>query len=283
MLMIEDGLVVAKLQLHPVADIFPPMSEAEYGALKTDIRENGQLEPVWTWRGHIVDGRHRAQACQELGIAVKSHEWDGEEHELTRFVISMNLHRRHLNESQRAMIGAKLATLELGQRADLAKKSQEPDKTTSSLSCKEAGQLLNVSAETVLGARSILRHGSAEDIAAIEQGRARVTPIAKRLPKQTKFIGKKESRRGIRKYKDAPYNAETKGQVQRAEAQKNKMVSSLSIVTGHCRGLEELDVPMALSVCTKEEIKVWIGKAREASRAFRKFAGKLEQGMKHVN
>lgn len=96
-------------------------------------------------------------------------------------------------------------------------------------------------------------------------------------------LKKNGKRRGFRKDTSAEYKPETKGQRQRAESQKQKMVSSLSIVTGHCRGLSELDVPMALSVCTKEEIKVWMGKAREAGRAFRKFAVKLEKGMKHGN
>ena len=45
------------------------MREAEFAALVADIRDKGQLEPIWTHQGKIIDGRHRLQACQELGIA----------------------------------------------------------------------------------------------------------------------------------------------------------------------------------------------------------------------
>jgi ParB-like chromosome segregation protein Spo0J len=93
-------------------------------------------------------------------------------------------------------------------------------------------------------------------------------------------LKKNGKRRGVRNDKTAAYDPKSKGQIQRAEAQKNRMVSSLSIVTGHCRGLEELDVLMALSVCTKQEIKTWAKKSRDLSVAFRDFARKLEKGIK---
>ena len=45
----------------------------------------------------------------KLGLEPQTALWDGVGTPET-FVVSMNLHRRHLNESQRAMIAAKLAT-----------------------------------------------------------------------------------------------------------------------------------------------------------------------------
>lgn len=108
------------MNIHPVADIFPRMSPAEFGALREDIRANGQREPIWTWRGQVIDGRHRAQACAELGIDPSTREYDGDEASLVGFVVSLNLHRRHLDESQRAMVAGKLMNVQ----REIAKKAQ---------------------------------------------------------------------------------------------------------------------------------------------------------------
>lgn len=56
------------LTLHPEALATPRMSDESYDALKRDIEINGQLDPVTTYRGKIVDGRHRWLIIQELGI-----------------------------------------------------------------------------------------------------------------------------------------------------------------------------------------------------------------------
>ena len=109
---------------HPAAEIFPSMDGADFDALVADIRENGQREPVIMHDGMILDGRNRWRACLQLGIEAKVEPWDrkGTPQE---FVISMNLHRRHLTISQRAMIAAGLATLKHGQNVDRKGKSKE--------------------------------------------------------------------------------------------------------------------------------------------------------------
>ena len=47
----------------------PPLSEDEYAALKEDIRVNGLTYPIQVdENGNIIDGHHRKQICDELGI-----------------------------------------------------------------------------------------------------------------------------------------------------------------------------------------------------------------------
>jgi len=95
-------------QSHPVADIFPMMTAEEFAGLVEDIKANGLKEPIWLHPdGRIIDGRNRYKACIEAGVEPSFRTWNGEG-SLVGFVVSLNLHRRHLNSSQRAIVGAKM-------------------------------------------------------------------------------------------------------------------------------------------------------------------------------
>ena len=93
-----------EMQIHEVANIFPEMDNASFAALKADIKANGLLEPIWIHDGKIIDGRHRYRACCELEIKPQFKQWDGSG-SLVQFVVSLNLHRRHLTSSQLAFVG----------------------------------------------------------------------------------------------------------------------------------------------------------------------------------
>lgn len=86
---------------HPISELFPMMNGAEYEALREDIRQNGQREPIVLYEEAVIDGRNRLRACEELGINPETRIWDGNGSAIA-FVISMNLQRRHLTSSQRA-------------------------------------------------------------------------------------------------------------------------------------------------------------------------------------
>lgn len=159
------------MKIHPVADIFPRMSGAEFVALRDDICENGQREPIWMWQDFIIDGRHRAQACAELGIAPTSREYQGDESSLVGFVVSLNLHRRHLDESQRAMVAGKLANLERGA-------NQHASIDASTVTQTQAAELLNVSRKSVQRAREVLDNGTPDLVAAVERGEVSVSAAA---------------------------------------------------------------------------------------------------------
>jgi ParB-like chromosome segregation protein Spo0J len=94
-----------RYEIHSITRLFPEMSGEEFQRLVDDIAKHGQHMPIWTHEGAIIDGRHRYRACETLGIEPKVQEWDGEG-SLTSFVVGLNLHRRHLDTSQRAAVAA---------------------------------------------------------------------------------------------------------------------------------------------------------------------------------
>ena len=89
---------------HKVADLFPLLTGADFDELKADIGQNGLFEAIWLHAdGSIIDGRNRHRACIETETEPVFRTWN-EKGSLVAFVVSMNLHRRHLTSSQRAVI-----------------------------------------------------------------------------------------------------------------------------------------------------------------------------------
>ena len=84
-----------KMKVHPAATLMPKLSTSAFVQLKDDIERHGLREPIWMKNGKI-DGRHRWRACQELGIKCDTKEFAGDDVEA--FVMSANLHRRHLTK-----------------------------------------------------------------------------------------------------------------------------------------------------------------------------------------
>lgn len=91
-----------KIEAHKFADIFPMIEGESFENLKKDIQDNGLQQTIILFEGKILDGRNRFRACKELGIEPRFEEYKGSKP--LEFVISGNLHRRHLTESQKAVI-----------------------------------------------------------------------------------------------------------------------------------------------------------------------------------
>lgn len=97
-----DNKVV--LELHPLCTLFPRLAGAEFDALKADIVANGQREPITVHQGLVLDGGNRYRACTEAGIEPITNAFTGADP--VAFVLSANLHRRHLTPGQQAAIVA---------------------------------------------------------------------------------------------------------------------------------------------------------------------------------
>ena len=97
---------MTRLSLHPLCALFPRIPEAEYKALREDIRRNGLRQPVVMFDGMILDGANRYSACLEEGIKPEIVQFEGDDP--ASFVLSLNLRRRHLAPGQYATIIASI-------------------------------------------------------------------------------------------------------------------------------------------------------------------------------
>lgn len=95
------------MELHPLCTLFPRMVGKEFAALIEDIRAHGLREPIVTYHGMILDGGNRYNACLHAGIEPQTVEYAGTN--LAAFVLSANLHRRHMSAGQQAAIVASAA------------------------------------------------------------------------------------------------------------------------------------------------------------------------------
>jgi len=152
------------MEFHEIANAFPLMESNEFDDLCRDIAANGLLEPIWTYQGKILDGRNRYRACVQVGVKPQYREYTGDNP--LNFVISLNLKRRHLNESQRAVIAARLANMRLG---DNQHKKEGGQICPPSISLEQAANLLNVARRTVVSVKAVEREAP-ELVEKIERG-----------------------------------------------------------------------------------------------------------------
>jgi N6-adenosine-specific RNA methylase IME4 len=160
---------LAELDFHPVADIFPMMSDLEFAGLVDDIKVNGLREPVWLHGdGRIIDGRNRYRACRQIGMDPPTRIYRGDDDGLVAFVVSLNLHRRHLNESQRSMVGARIEDYQRGRpRKDANWQVKRGD----------AADLLNVSERSIARAAKV-QQATPELADAVDRGKVSVSAAA---------------------------------------------------------------------------------------------------------
>jgi hypothetical protein len=103
----------AEMKWHAVCELFPMMSDDELARLAEDIKANGLKEPITVMPdGKGLDGRNRHKACKLASVLPKFKTYEG--NDPVGFVVSKNLHRRHLTTIQRASIAAEIANLPRG-------------------------------------------------------------------------------------------------------------------------------------------------------------------------
>src|SRR5207248_616845 len=78
------------------------LGDDELRDLAADIKANGLLHPIVLDReGTLIDGRNRLAACNLAGVTPTFETYEGTDP--VSFILSENVHRRHLSKGQQAM------------------------------------------------------------------------------------------------------------------------------------------------------------------------------------
>ncbi len=182
------------MEFHEYAGIFPLLEGREFSELCADIKANGQREPIWIYEGKVLDGRNRFRACEAVGVVPRTAAYTGDD--ALAFVLSLNLHRRHLSESQRGMVAAKVANIQFGDFTGNQHTEGSANLHTPQVSQSQAAEMLNVSPRTVAAAVKVRDGAVPELVRAVEAGRVKVSAAADvaTLPKeeQTVIVAKGE-------------------------------------------------------------------------------------------
>jgi hypothetical protein len=183
-----------RIPFHPYAELFPPMTPAEFYGLCADIASPiGLQEEIVLYEGKILDGRSRYLACLLKGVPPRFRQYAGECGSPLAFVVSKNIHRRHLTDGQRAWVAARLKPLfeeeaQLRQRAGLKQATAIPVGTNlaqrenpkeTGRSADKAAQLMKVSQSSVKAADQVQKLGVPQLADALAAGKIAVSTAAR--------------------------------------------------------------------------------------------------------
>ena len=204
-------------EIHEIAYLFPEMSETEFAELKANIAQHGLQMPILRHRGKIVDGRHRLRACIELGIIPRFEELQAaNDDDMRAMVVSINLHRRHLDLNQRALIAARLCNTQIGTNQHSA----------GAVPQAQLAQDLAVSTDSIARGKTIIKKGSPELIAAVETGKldlsnaARLAGLSKQDQSQINFDDLKAIQKMSKEINKAKFAARREARAQEIEAKR---------------------------------------------------------------
>ena len=187
--------------------LLPKMSEAEFVELKASIQAEGQHYPITVNEDlEVLDGHHRYRACTELGIEPDFEVRKFEDKLLEKkFVIEVNLRRRHLNNFQLVELAVPLLEIEQA----LAKKRQAkggkngrnmqlglaPDDATPEFKAKATeavAKKAGVSTRTFERGKKILEKASEDDKQRLREGKASIAKVYSEIISSGSMQVKKE-------------------------------------------------------------------------------------------
>lgn len=208
------GLAAATYESHPAAALFPMLSEAELTELAEDIHKNGLLDPIVLHDGMILDGRNRYAGCELANVEPRFVEWDGSGDSPTLYVLSKNLHRRHLTTGQKAAIAVESLPLlreEAQKRMRAGKRDEDPEsKSTQGRAREIAAKQVGVASATIYEAEQV-KKADPEEFDKVRRGETVLHQSYRKIkgiPDKPKKVTKEERVDRIRELAGQGYNSD---------------------------------------------------------------------------
>jgi len=216
-------------------DIFNPLTAEELNLLTQSILAEGVRDPIVTWNGYIIDGRHRYQIATENGIDFDIVEMEfASREDAINWMINNQLGKRNLSEGDKRDLRGKRYNSEKKEHGG-DRKSKGHSVTLISTSEKLADQFdvnertikrdgeFSEAVDTIVENTGIARHearniGTAKDIHAI----ARMEPEKQREFAEQRATGEVKD---YKEYESKQKQAERKQEIDRQVQQEVAMPS----------------------------------------------------------
>lgn len=162
------------LQRHPLSAAWPDMAREDFDALVLSIEAHGLREPITLLDGQVLDGWHRYQACESLGIEGATVEFVGSVEDAEALVNDRHT-RRSVTPGQRA--AAALAMYQWRTGSGSYKQESQNRRVTVSTT-KQIAEKAGVSEKTVERAKEAIK-ADPQALEKIRKGEATATSIIK--------------------------------------------------------------------------------------------------------
>jgi hypothetical protein len=170
----------------------PKLTEEEHKLLAEQIESDGCRDAIVTWANHddtIIDGYNRYRICRKKGIGFKTKAMTfASRADAINWIVKNQIGRRNLNESQRAVLAARMVTTAGPGKPE----ANSLNSTNKPISTAKSAEICNVGVSAVQNAKKVLDKGSSQLVEAVTQGEVSVSAAAAivELPKaeQTKAV-----------------------------------------------------------------------------------------------
>jgi ParB-like chromosome segregation protein Spo0J len=238
--------------VHPAADAFPLLSQDELRKLADNIKARGLQQRIVFWaekpgaEKFLLDGRNRCDALELVGLdplsCSQTTVYGSDGVDPRQYVISANIHRRHLNIEQRQDLLIQLI-------------ARDPKKSD-----RQIGKDTGVDHKTIARARA-----KGEDV-------GRIPHVAKRTDtKGRKQPARKQPKKKRRTIEDFQADIRAKQQsapnAEAAEAER-QWLNSVGVLAGDCiamraswskhfPGWEKFEVPSDIATLIRQAADAW--------------------------